>query len=138
MSDELSEVLDTIHTEALRLEALLGEEARILKLAREPEQLETVVQQKMDLVQSLELLEKRRGQLASTANNHNEALWQETLSILSRCQALNVQAGADISAQARYGKRALEILGASNNDTPIYSAGGETLGPLGGQNLGKA
>jgi flagellar biosynthesis/type III secretory pathway chaperone len=137
MSDELSEVLHTIHIEAQRLEALLGEEALILKSARDADQLEAVVQQKMDLVQHLELLEIRRRQLTS-ATDKDDALWQSSLTILSRCQALNTQAGADISAQARYGKRALEILGASNNDTPIYSAGGETLGPLGGQQLGKA
>jgi flagellar biosynthesis/type III secretory pathway chaperone len=138
MSDELSEVLHTIHIEAQRLEALLGEEALILKSARDADQLETVVQQKMDLVQHLELLEIRRRQLTSATDKDDDALWQASLTILSRCQALNAQAGADISTQARYGKRALEILGASNNDTPIYSAGGETLGPLGGQQLGKA
>lgn len=138
MSDELSEVLHTIHLEAERLETLLGEEALILKSARDADQLETVVQQKMDLVQHLELLEIRRRQLASATNKNDDALWQASLAILSRCQALNTQAGADISTQARYGKRALEILGASNNDTPIYSADGETLGPLGGQQLGKA
>jgi len=138
MSDELSEVLQTIHSEALRLESLLGEETQILKLAREPERLEAVVQQKMDLVQNLDLLELRRRQLSASGAAHNETLWQETLNTLSRCQALNSQAGADIASQSRYGKRALEILGANNNDTPIYSAGGETPSALGGQRLGKA
>jgi len=139
MSNELSDVLHTIHSEAQRLESLLGEEALILKLAREPEHLEAVVQQKMDLVQNLELLEVRRRQLVSgTADTALETLWQEALNTLSRCQALNTQAGADIASQARYGKRALEILGASNNDTPIYGASGETPSTLGGQQLGKA
>ena len=138
MSDELSDVLHSIHSEALRLEALLGEEALVLKAAREPESLEALVQQKMDLVQNLDLLELRRRQLTSHDEVQNEAAWQDTLSVLARCQALNNQAGADISTQARYGKRALEILGASNNDTTLYSAGGETSGQLGGHRLGKA
>ena len=138
MSDELSEVLHAIHSEALRLEALLGEEAIVLKEARAPERLEALVQQKMDLVQNLDLLEMRRRQLSSGNEPQNEAAWQDTLRVLSRCQALNNRAGANISTQARYGKRALEILGASSDDASLYSAGGETNSQLGGHRLGKA
>jgi hypothetical protein len=51
---------------------------------------------------------------------------------------MNNQSGASISTQARYGKRALDILGASNNDVPLYSPGGEANSSLGGHRLGKA
>ena len=138
MSDELSDVLHSIHSEALRLEALLADEGLILKEAREPESLEALAQKKMDLVQNIELLELRRRQLVSSGNVQDEALWQEALAVLSRCQDMNNQAGANISTQARYGKRALDILGATNNEVPLYSPGGETNSTLGGQRLGKA
>lgn len=141
--NELSDVLQHIHDNASALESLLISEAASLKLANSAEQIEAIAIQKMDLVQTLDQLALRRRQLLDESSNavqHSSAPdWQEILAILSRCQMLNNQTGADIAVQARYKQRALEILSSSaHGGTPLYSAKGaaQYAGPK--QALGKA
>ena len=143
---ELSDVIQHIHKHAGELESVLLSEANSLKQANSAEEIEAIAIKKMDLVQTLDQLAARRKQLMQDSSNtlqtdntvsQNE-LWQDALAILSRCQMMNNQAGADIAVQSRYKQRALEILGTSHTDTPLYSATGATQysGPK--QALGKA
>jgi flagellar biosynthesis/type III secretory pathway chaperone len=138
MNDELSDLLQSLSLHAQQLEALLLREAELLSETRSADALEQLAQEKMDLVQTLEQLELRRRQLAKGTDDSNQVIWQDTLTILKRCQEMNTQAGADITSQAHYGQRALEILGIGAHNTPIYSADGETHRIKGGHALGKA
>ncbi|MFT7405269.1 flagellar export chaperone FlgN [Zhongshania sp.] len=139
---ELSDVIQHIHSHACELESLLLKEASNLKRADSAENIEAVAIQKMDLVQALDQLALRRRQLiddSSDSDQHDrDPVWQDTLAILSRCQMLNNQAGADITVQSRYKQRALEILGTPHAETQLYSASGaaQFAGPK--QALGKA
>jgi flagellar biosynthesis/type III secretory pathway chaperone len=145
---ELSDVIQHIHSHACELESLLLKEASNLKRADSAENIEAVAIQKMDLVQALDQLALRRRQLIddssysdsdSDSDQHDrDPVWQDTLAILSRCQMLNNQAGADITVQSRYKQRALEILGTPRAETQLYSASGaaQFAGPK--QALGKA
>jgi flagellar biosynthesis/type III secretory pathway chaperone len=139
---ELSDVSQHIHSNACELESVLLSEASTLKRADSAEKIEAVAVQKMDLVQALDQLARRRQQLideSSDGEQHDrDPAWQHTLATLSRCKILNNQAGADITVQSRYKQRALEILGTPHAEMQLYSASGtaQFAGPK--QALGKA
>lgn len=139
---ELSDVIQHIHSHACELESVLLSEASNLKRADSAENIEAIAIQKMDLVQALDQLALRRRQLIDDSSDGDQydrdPVWQDALAILSRCQMLNNQAGADITVQSRYKQRALEILGTPHAETQLYSASGATqfAGPK--QALGKA
>ncbi|MEX1665381.1 flagella synthesis protein FlgN [Zhongshania arctica] len=139
---ELSDVIQHIHSHACELESVLLSEASNLKRADSAENIEAIAIQKMDLVQALDQLALRRRQLIDDSSDGDQydrdPVWQDALAILSRCQMLNNQAGADITVQSRYKQRALEILGTPHAETQLYSASGaaQFAGPK--QALGKA
>tara|TARA_R110001592_G_scaffold97408_6_gene279052 strand:- start:172 stop:597 length:426 start_codon:yes stop_codon:yes gene_type:complete len=139
---ELSDVIQHIHSHACELESVLLSEASNLKRADSAENIEAIAIQKMDLVQALDQLALRRRQLIDDSSDGDQydrdPVWQDALAILSRCQMLNNQAGADITVQSRYKQRALEILGTPHAQTQLYSASGaaQFAGPK--QALGKA
>lgn len=143
---ELNDVIRHIHKHAGELESLLLREASSLKQANSAEQIEAVAIQKMDLVQTLDQLAARRKQLMQNTSDalptddtaERNDLWQDALAILSRCQMLNNQAGANIAVQSRYKQRALEILGTTQTGTPLYSAKGAPQYAGAKQALGKA
>lgn len=139
---ELSDVIQHIHSNACELESVLLSEAENLKRADSAENIEAVAIQKMDLVQALDQLALRRRRLIEESGDgtqhDNDLAWQDTLAILSRCQMLNNQAGADITVQSRYKQRALEILGTPHAETPLYSASGAAQFAGAKQALGKA
>ncbi|WP_269620456.1 flagella synthesis protein FlgN [Zhongshania sp. BJYM1] len=142
MMTELSDILQHIQKHARELESVLLKEAATLSRADSAEMIEMLAIQKMDLVQTLDQLALRRRQIVDEAggndlSNSNED-WQDSLAILARCQSLNTQVGSDISAQARYKQRALEILGAVNTETTLYSASGAAQYAGAKQALGKA
>lgn len=138
---ELSDLIQHIHRNACELESVLLSEAASLQRADSAEDIEAVAIQKIDLVQALDQLALRRQQLVTEYGDsaqHNDSGWQDALAVLSRCQQLNNQAGADITVQTRYKQRALEILGTPHAETPLYSASGTTQFAGAKQVLGKA
>lgn len=142
MMTELRDILQHIQKHARELESVLLKEAATLSRADSADMIEMLAVQKMDLVQTLDQLAHRRRQLIDENDETEQSIanqdWQDTLMILSRCQALNTQVGSDINAQARYKQRALEILGAANTETTLYSANGAAQYAGAKQALGKA
>ena len=141
MSHSLDTVMDEIHQHALQLEAVLQREASLLRQPQGPEALSAAVADKLDLVQALEHLERQRRQLdqRNSRDLSNSPQWRQTGAILRRCQALNNQAGADITLQTRQARSALDILtGASSADAPLYSADGDTRNNRTSHALGRA
>ncbi|MBD2858408.1 flagellar export chaperone FlgN [Spongiibacter sp. KMU-158] len=142
---QLQNTFQQIEDHALELESLLRQESAILNnrelsSSDRSVKLADLANRKNDLVQILDTLEKNRQfYLRSEKTDADlDAQWQRALKVLASCQKLNLQNGKDIASQARYTRRALEILGLEDSSSPVYHQDGRTADYSRHKNLGVA
>lgn len=120
---EYLDLLQAIETHSAALEALLSQECENLERAPEHGQLLELAEQKTRLSNTLQSLEAQRQTYLSSHPEVSPVLPDAIRNSLANCQRLNQQAGAHVSSQLRYTRRALDILGLGDEGS-VYTANG--------------
>lgn len=126
-------------------EALVrGELDRLMPLAEEKSRqaslLAQAAEQRNQVLAALGLAKDRVGMEAWLATDRSAAKaasdWQALLALAAEARTQNDLNGKLIQTRLQQNQRALEALGAANNQTQLYGPDGQVRSPSGGRNFG--